>query len=235
MGKESLQHAMDGWMVQTSTRILTHQQASQLANVALGVFISGSIISVSYNDNKGCVLSASWCVGPGELWLPWETGRRMFALFAGGSSVLAQVVLIFQCQRTGRNHRSYVHGSLALASLVCMSACLVVPMSCGALQKGKWLYLGLNDIAHDFFLASSFFFFAVACFAVRPSFRRRTRHWIVVFGLCAPLMLGLVNWCPVLTPGMRALVLVLEIGALVSAQRTQLGFLECAIEESKSV
>jgi len=184
------------------------------------VLIFGSLSWLFINGTwKGCVLSAAWCSGPGSLSSPHEFKRRAAALVIGGTSVSISMILtlsrsspLFSCSEI-----------YALVSLASIMICLAIPMSCGALEGGKWRYLGFNDMIHDSSLISCFVFFSLSIFTSPLHIRNLTaKIFFYPFLACAFLGIIFVNWCPVLSTKARIVVLLLEVCALIFAHLTHL-------------
>lgn len=180
-----------------------------LSMVSMSIFLLVALSWLSYTDLwHGCVLSASWCAGPGALSSPHEKYRRAVTL---GFGLLAILPLLSQ--------KRDVAGRL---SLVFALICLSVPMSCGALEGDSWLYLGWNDPVHDASLAGSFLSLTVSYYR-DESARRRLAPRFAAFAAAAVPALSLINFCPKLPLRSRAFVLALEVAAILAAHYLHAG------------
>jgi hypothetical protein len=112
---------------------------------------------------RACVLSYAWCTGDGAA-VPSPSGgggelaRRAVVATTGAPAVLLNCAAIWRVGRravgagaaqsgAGRPLRRWLAGSAA--GQLGVAVCLLVPMSCAALQPAGWAYLGWNDVAHD--------------------------------------------------------------------------------------
>lgn len=182
---------------------------------------------------RACVLSYAWCTGDGAA-VPSPAGgggelsRRAVVVLVGLPAVLLNCIAL---RRVFLHHRQQaaaapavrrVRSWLAASSVgqLCVSTCLLAPMSCAALQPDGWAYLGWNDVAHDCGLAGLFGSLLAGSVAVGPTLSTAAHGSTAGAVACIVPMLALANDCPTLPDHSRRHVLALEMIALFCAQLT---------------
>eukprot|EP00959_Pyramimonas_sp_CCMP1952_P307026 6425975-Pyramimonas_sp.AAC.1 len=201
-------------MLRVDTSMISVRSIETLATVGLLLVIGGALITVvTAGTWRGCVISSAWCSGPGALQLPMESFRRAFVALVGGSSLAAQLFVIHSCARKEHSQKTLAFRCVSTASLFSIGMCLFVPMSCGALENNRWVYLGVNDVIHDACLVTGLVLFAASC-ATRPPEWQIPSVYMKVYLGCAIPMIAMINGCPSYPAPLRIMVLLLEIGAL---------------------
>lgn len=173
---------------------------------------------------RGCVLSASWCTGPGEL---ASADAGWLRTLMQGS--VAGIALANMMTLPMRGASCPWRAASALAHVGVFFAANV-PMSCAALVDGVgWSYVGWNDVGHDIALAVVLCAAAAARWLAPPppagagavrlaGLPTRTLvGWVASFS--APCAIYGLFACPTLQLARSKLcVLCAEVAALFAAQ-----------------